>query len=165
MELGSGVSTLFLARAGAIHGFRVLSVDHDERWIRQVQSAVAEEELTAHVDFVLAPLEMTPSPWGSVDWYEPTALLAAAGNEQIDLLLVDGPPAYGTFKRQARYPAAPALDKVLADDAVLLLDDSERVAETQIASQWTKELGWQFDHKRSYGGLAVGRRTPRKRNL
>jgi hypothetical protein len=44
--------------------------------------------------------------------------------DEIDLLLVDGPP--GSLGEMARYPALHVLESQLASNAVVILDDADR---------------------------------------
>ena len=55
-------------------------------------------------------------------------LEAALGDELIDLLVVDGPPAYAPGDDIARYPALPVLRQRLAAGATVVLDDVEAQA-------------------------------------
>ncbi len=72
-------------------------------------------------------------PW---KWYDISEI---AHLEQIDLLIIDGPPLH--LQDQARYPAVPLLADRLSDQAVILLDDGNRPDERAIARRWAKELG------------------------
>ena len=75
----------------------------------------------------------------------------------IDLLLVDGPPAYATGYGLARYPALPALHDRLAPGATVVLDDVERPGEQEVLRRWERETGLDFHRRAELAGVAVAR--------
>ena len=68
-------------------------------------------------------------------WYDLSVLADEIAG--FDLLFVDGP--VGDTAPQARYPALPALADRLTDDALVLLDDSNRGSEKQVIALWSAE--------------------------
>ena len=82
VELGSGVSTLIIAKSG---NGKVISIDNSEEFADKTRELLSAHEV-GNVEVRVAPL--TPHVEG-VDWYD-TALLQDLG--EIDLLIVDGPP-------------------------------------------------------------------------
>jgi hypothetical protein len=54
----------------------------------------------------------------------------------IDLLIIDGPP--GFIQKHSRYPALPLLNKQLAKDCVVFLDDAARDDEQEMVRRWLK---------------------------
>ena len=58
-------------------------------------------------------------------------------DENIDLLLVDGPPS--DIQKDSRYPALPLLFENLSDNILLVLDDTVRDDEKRIISNWINE--------------------------
>lgn len=130
LELGSGTSTVWLGYALERTGGKVVSVEHDQAFADVTSWNLERHRLTETVDLRVAPL----TPWdgeGSTDWYDGRAF---EGLEQIDLLLVDGPPA-GTGA-EARYPAVPVLLDRLAPGGLVVLDDSDRPDERHIIERW-----------------------------
>jgi hypothetical protein len=65
--------------------------------------------------------------------------------DQIDLIIVDGPP--WRLQPLARYPALPLLRDKLADKYVVILDDAIREEEQKIAARWKKELPLHVEHR------------------
>ena len=55
----------------------------------------------------------------------------------IDLLFVDGPPR--KTQNNARYPAVRFFKSKLNSGALIILDDADRVDETQIQKMWLEE--------------------------
>ena len=93
-------------------------------------------------------------------WYDEAAvgagLDAALGGDLIDLLLVDGPPAFAAGHGLARYPALPVLRDRLAPGATVVLDDVERPGEQEVLRRWEREFGLVFDRQeRADAGVAI----------
>ena len=86
---------------------------------------------------------------------------ALAGIQAVDLLLVDGPPAYRPEIALARYPAGPYFAPRLSQRCAVFLDDAGREGEQAkaIAGRWQQELGLRF---RPHGeaGMFFGVRGP-----
>ena len=156
-ELGSGVSTVVLARLARQLGGRIWAVEHHPGWAGWVRRALERDELGDIATVVDAPLEPHPRALDGAPWYAETALeeLPAAG---IELLLVDGPPGYGDGMASSRYPALPVLGGRLADGALVVLDDAEREAEGEILDAWERDEGFSFD-RRAAERIAIGRRV------
>jgi len=126
VELGSGVSTVLLARLlaqrGVTHGRRLVAVEHDARWRRWVVGQLRAEGVDGDVVVVEAPLR----PFGDGDgdgdgpsWYDESAIDAAI--ETIDLLVVDGPPAFAPGFGLARHRALTVLRDRLVPGATVVV--------------------------------------------
>jgi predicted O-methyltransferase YrrM len=152
------VSTIVLARALRGRGGRVHSLEHDSGWARFVGSWLAREGLEEVATVIEAPLAPHPLALDGLAWYGQAALRLLPDGE-IDLLLVDGPPAGDPGLGRSRYPALPALADRLADDAIVVLDDVDRPGEARVLAAWEEETDFRFqrlDEER----IAVGRREP-----
>jgi hypothetical protein len=165
VELGSGISTVLLARLlcrrSPPAGFRVASVEHDARWVRWVTEQLEREGTGADVVVVHAPLAPHPRAERGLGWYDEAVLTQGLGTallgDPIDLLLVDGPPAYAAGRGLARYPALPVLREWLAPGATVVLDDAERPGEQEVLRRWERETGVDFDRRLDRAGVAVAR--------
>jgi hypothetical protein len=156
-ECGGGVSTVYVARLLAQRGRgRLVTLEHDARWVAFLGDALARERLHERVALVHARLGVHPLAWEG-GWYDPVALAAALPDEPIDLLLVDGPPAWAPGTERARYPALPALLDRLADDATVVLDDLHRAGERAVLERWEAETPWRFERRAEPGGIAIAR--------
>jgi len=165
VELGSGVSTVLLVRL--LHqrpprgGFRLVAVEHDVRWAEWVTEQLDREGIGSGVSVVHAPLVPHPRAEPGLSWYDEPALVdgvrTALQGDPIDLLLVDGPPAYAAGMGQARYPALPVLHDRLAAGATVVLDDAERAGEQEVLRRWEYETGLVFDRRADEAGVAVAR--------
>jgi predicted O-methyltransferase YrrM len=153
VELGSGLSTILLARLLAQRnppgGSRLVAVEHDAAWASWVIGQLACEGTHPDVVIVHVPLRPHPSAAAGLDWYDGTALAAgldaAMHGDPVDLLIIDGPPAYADGHELARYPALPVMRPRLAPGATVILDDVERAGEQEVLRRWERETGLAFD--------------------
>ena len=145
VELGAGVSTVMLARLfgqlGGGVGRRLVAVEHDPTWRAWVIGRLAMEGAEADVIVVEAPLSRTPGT-GELAWYDEAAIDATV--DVIDLLVVDGPPAFDAGFGLARHRALPALRDRLVPGATVVLDDIERPGEQEVLRRWEDEFGLVF---------------------
>ncbi len=167
VELGSGISTVLLARLLTQRppptGFLMAAVEHDALWARWVSEQLDREGTGTDVTIVRAPLIPHPRAERGLRWYDEAALAdglrEALRADPIDLLLVDGPPAHATGHGLARFPALPVLGDRLAPGATVVLDDAERPGEQEVLRRWERGTGLGFDRSAERGGVAVAR-TP-----
>ena len=172
VELGSGTSTVLIARLLEQYwpdgGYRHVAVEHDAGWLHWVTDQLAREGLSDRTAVVHAPLVSHDLAVDGLLWYDATALAhgldACLGEEPIDLLVVDGPPADTADKVLARYPALPMLAPRLSPGATIVLDDIERPGEQEVVRRWTQQLGLRFNAPDLHAGIAVGRTAPRARD-
>jgi len=152
VECGSGVSTVVLGRLlrhGAGGGASVVSLEHDERWATLITDLLQRESLDKFVRVVHAPLE------GDPPWYARSTM--AEMPDEIDLLVVDGPPAYDPGHGHRRAPALAAFDARLTETATVVLDDINRPGEREVLARWEAETSWRFTPDEA-AGVALGRR-------
>lgn len=150
VELGSGATSLVMARALKLHGGGALhSYDQHEPFVAEMIDWLAEHHLSAC--FHHAPLETRDPNWPGW-WY---ALQDVP--ETINLLVIDGPPwAVHPYARGM----AERLFHRIAPGGVVMLDDAARPGERIVARRWRKK--WrEFDFTYEAGGtkgLLIGRR-------
>jgi hypothetical protein len=152
VECGSGVSTVVLARLlRERDGGRVVALEHDHHWAALVQDHLRRETLDAIARVLHAPLQ------GEPPWYE-LAVLDEVPDE-VDLLIVDGPPACDPGHGTRRAQALPRFDERLVSGAAVALDDISRPGEREVIAGWEASTGWRFvlDER---AGVAIGRRAP-----
>ena len=128
VELGSGVSTVVIGKAGAK---RIVSFDGSEDYARQTRNLLkAHGVKSAEVRYSkLAPFK------NSSGWYDPNSFKDL---KKIDLLLIDGPP--GGDDKNGRHPALDVLLPKLAPNAIVILDDANRPGERQLAEDFAAAL-------------------------
>ena len=128
VELGSGVSTLVVAKAGAK---KVISIDHSGEFADKTREILKEHKVRG-VEIRVAQLKAHIS---GVDWYD-TAVIKDL--KRIDLLIVDGPP--GSKNSEARMPARAEFIAKLSPKAIIVIDDVNREGERKLAEAFAKAL-------------------------
>lgn len=128
VELGSGVSTLVLAKSGAK---KIISLDHSEEFGTATREMLKSHKVSG-VEIRISPLEDYPSGF---KWYARKHL---DGLRNIDLLVIDGPPS--STNSDARYPALEFLLPVLSKKAIIILDDADRDDEKKLARDFATAL-------------------------
>jgi len=152
VELGSGATSLVIAKALAQHGNgRLHSYDSHAPFVSAMHEWLAEHALEA--DFRYAPLTTRDVRWPGL-WY---ALVDVPGS--IDLLVIDGPPwAVHPFARGM----AERLFPLIAPGGTVLLDDAARPGERYVARRWKKawpDFDWRYEGAGTKGLLVGTRRA------
>ena len=139
MELGSGNTTLFLGHVAQENGAQLHSIEHDKKWIQQGRERLKAWKVEDTARIHHAPLR--PYEKGSIpaQWYD-VDTISQVLPDQIDLLIVDGPPAFGAQESMARLPALPVLKSRLSAGALVVLDDYHRKGEKEIIELWREEM-------------------------
>ncbi|WP_286217274.1 class I SAM-dependent methyltransferase [Paraoerskovia sediminicola] len=134
VECGSGTTTVWLAMAlrhvGEGH---VWSLEHDPVFAARTRQALAAQGLDDWATVIDAPLAPVDVEGEGLLWY---SFSDDALPDDIDLLVVDGPP--GAVAPKSRYPAFPRLGSRLVDGACLFLDDTVRPEERAVAAEWSR---------------------------
>ena len=154
LELGSGTSTIWLGYLCRTYGGKLVSLDHLQHYLNLTRGAVDRHELHDVIETRLAPLEKTECDERNFNWYASDAM---ADLSEIDMLIVDGPPA--ATGPQSRYPSLPKLIEQLAPHATVILDDAHRDDEAEIVNSWLADYP-EFEHiEKGTSRLAVLERT------
>jgi predicted O-methyltransferase YrrM len=128
VELGSGVSTVVMAKAGAK---KIISFDGSEEFARGTRNLLA-----AHGARGVEVRATKLAPYkNSSGWYDPSAFRDI---KKIDLLVIDGPQ--GGDDSNARYPALDVLLSKLSPKAIIILDDANRPGERKLAEDFAAAL-------------------------
>jgi predicted O-methyltransferase YrrM len=157
VELGSGISTIFLGRLMKSTGGHVYSVENDGNWLAVMLDLVEREGLEEVISFVHSPLAEHETPWGPVSWYRTDSITSVLTPGSVDLLLVDGPVAGTKGSSHARYPALPVLSPYMKGDATIVLDDIHRRGEREICARWEVDYKLRFVRHPTRGGYAIAR--------
>ena len=162
VECGGGISTFYIARLLKEKGGRLYTVEHDRQWCELLKQELAKENLSEYVSIIFAPLNSSniEIKQENTDWYDLSTLKEQLSSLKIDLLIVDGPPAYEIKKQLSRYPAVPFLSTYLAENYAIILDDIDRPGEQEVLQAWEKQLGIIFERRLSQGNIAIGRPKP-----
>lgn len=150
VEYGSGVSTLVMAAALARLGGKrkLVSYDHHAGFAEQTRRRL--RALGLHADVRAVPLNDSATYGYAGKFYASPDLPTA-----IDLLVIDGPPAWLTAG--TRGAAAPVAFPKLAPGGMIILDDADRDGERKNARRWAAEwpgIDWTFDARGK--GLLLG---------
>jgi len=136
VELGSGVSTIISSYClQSIDNGSVISIDHDHKYAKDTENNLAIHGLSNIAKVIYAPLKTITLDNQTSDWYD---LEKLDNIQSIDLLIIDGPPVNNNSL--ARYPALPILYKALNDNAIILIDDANRIGEKKILDLWLQEF-------------------------
>lgn len=147
VELGSGTSTIWLAKALAkMGGGRLVSVEHQLAFAEDVRALLVTEQLGDWATVFHAPLQHVKIGGREFNWY---SIKDVELPEIIDVLLVDGPP--GAVGDKARYPALPLLKARLASGSVVILDDTHRKDEAETLASWADIDGLSLSEPESIG--------------
>jgi predicted O-methyltransferase YrrM len=128
VELGSGISTLVLARSGAK---KIISLDHSDEFGTQTRQMLLSHGVSG-VDIRIHELENYSGK------YKLYAKATFKGLAKIDLLVIDGPPS--STNPDARYPALEHLVPLLSPKATIVLDDVYRDEERKLADSIARVL-------------------------
>ena len=128
VELGSGISTLVLAKSGAK---KIITLDHSNEFGSQTREMLLSHGVRG-VDIRIHELETYPRGY---KWYAKSTFKGIA---KIDLLVIDGPPS--STNPDARYPAFEHLIPLLSPRATVILDDVYREEERKLADAIAKAL-------------------------
>ncbi len=157
VEFGTGISTLYLARA-LRGGGRLIAFEDDAGWAEVVRRLLEAQGLAGAVQIVDAPLAACAQGVGGLKWYDEAVVTGALAGVSIEMVLVDGPKAFEAGKALARYPAFPVVRDFLAPRCAVILDDAERAGEQQVLARWRGLPGFDFDVEVSDAGIAMCRR-------
>ena len=128
VELGSGISTLVMAKASQGRT-KIISIDHSEEFAQKTRDMLKEHGVK-NVEIRVAPLTSHVS---GTDWYDLNLL---KNLKNIDLLVIDGPP--GSKNPKARQPALKEFESRLSTKAVIVIDDVNRDGERELAEMFSK---------------------------
>jgi hypothetical protein len=173
VECGCGLSTFYIAQllkqtqkshlsSGHLSSGHLYSIEHDLTWLNQIQDLINSHDLSEYVTLIHAPLSDCSFALNHTLWYNPERIQAAIAtskiaNPKIDLLLIDGPPAYDQPRELARYPAVPFFKPLFSDNTTIVLDDINRAGEQRVVQAWEQAFGLEFEEHDEIGGIAIAR--------
>jgi hypothetical protein len=136
LEAGCGISTLIAAYCLKEIGVgTIVSLENTEKFAVTTADHVLKHGLQDFAEVVHAPIEEIPIGQETWLWYDTQQIKHLTS---IDMLIIDGPPSH--IQKMARYPALPLLFRILNENAVVLLDDSNREDERKIVARWLREF-------------------------
>jgi hypothetical protein len=145
-ELGSGSSTVFLCKLFARLGKKVsfYSFEAEPEWLSQTQELLEKYCCEGCV------VQLTPHrSYGDYFWFDTAIIKDSLNGRCVDILIVDAPPdTLGTF---ARRPALDVFWPYLLPDSLVLLHDTNRTGESQIAREWSENFRQAKTHNTEKG--------------
>jgi hypothetical protein len=165
VECGAGLTTFYIASLIQQQGKgHLYTIEHDPEWLAVVRGLLIQGGLESYVTLIHAPLVGCELSLEGTPWYDRTViaevmgdgLRPTGGHRAIDLLVVDGPPAYDLARQYARYPAAIYFQPRFAPDFAIVLDDIDRSGEQHILAQWQEKIpGLEVKQLKIDGGVAI----------
>jgi hypothetical protein len=146
LEFGSGTSTAIFANYAEQTGAKVTSLEHLE-WAREKTLNLLGES-SRYVDLRHAPIKGPESKA-----YQTTL------PDNIDFVLIDGPPAYGGVDHIGREQTFPQAYPHLADNWHIFVDDANREHEKSCLKLWvglietSKEYLYDYKYTQTNKGL------------
>ena len=142
VEFGSGVSTIYMAKAIKDKGLKakVYSIDEDEKWQDIIKGSLKQLDCDDFVVFITAPIRSDDvgAPWFNEDKINES--LSSNQCSSFDCVLVDA-PSTRTCKtiRNKAIPFILSMD-YLSSNFSIFVDDTYRLAEHTCANEWNKSL-------------------------
>ncbi len=138
LEASSGVSTIVIAYClQQLGSGRVIALEHDERFAEVSRQNICDHGLEEFARVIHAPLSMQPINGQSMQWYD---LSQIDGIDEIELLVIDGPPSVDDGDHEVRFPALPLLYPRLAPQCQIVLDDANREGERRVVQSWLRQF-------------------------
>lgn len=132
VECSSGASTLVMAQTVKKNGKgHIYSLEHDSFYAEKTREHLRRQGLEDWATVIDAPLQLYTLSNQQYQWYK---LEGVFETNQIDMLVIDGPPQ--DLNKHARYPAGEILFPLLTNQAAVFLDDSDRTDEREIIEMW-----------------------------
>lgn len=136
LELGCGMSTLVISACLSRVKFgKLISIEEFESFATITNERLQRAGLDSYCDIVVCPMLRTSYLDQMVDWYDLPVPLADDG--AVEFLLIDGPER--RKGQLIRGPSLVQLQKALAPDCLIVLDDAGRESEKTIIQEWLKD--------------------------
>lgn len=126
LECGSGVSTLLISALSRANRTEVIVLENSKVW-HSFMSRVIKALEYDHVQVMFAPLV----EYDDFVWYKVPPDIPGP----VHLVVCDGPPGK---TRGGRYGLLPVMQRNLAENCTVLLDDTHRQAERDIIDNWSR---------------------------
>lgn len=157
VEFGCGITTVYIAKILKQYGGHLYSVEDNSEWIAIVSTMLKQNDLLDNVTFIQAPLAKSKYSLANCNWYDENIVKDLLKGIELDMVIVDGPPAYMKHIALSRYPAIPVLFDHLSDNFCIVLDDINRDGENTILALWEKQFNINFVRQYVRGGIAIFR--------
>ncbi len=149
LECGSGLTTILLGLLAKRNGFTITSLEHNAQWHERITQRLEHLDLQDVVSVHLTQLKS----YGQFDWYDLDSIGLV---DTYRLVVCDGPPGK---TRGGRVGLVPVMGDRLADDAVILLDDTHRKREQRVVDMWRRRRPLTYHQLDQTGSCAELRLT------
>lgn len=142
LELGSGISTIIIARLmkkNNIQG-KLISIEEDKNWIQILNEILVKEGISDYVEFIHLPTIQSNEVLNSWE-YDKMLLKEFIGDKKFDLILIDGPKAWPKNKEFSRLSNIKIVSDHLNEKAIVFIDNANRKSENELANKIEKMLG------------------------
>ena len=150
LELGTGISTIYLAKAFSEknHKATIVSIDENPEWQEHIRSILYRENL---IDFVsMKPINIDSST--SQGWYNITEFSDAINNQKFDLIVIDAP---STHNNRSRTKVVDYIknNNILEESYSIFIDDTYRSEERLMSQNLSKILSSTLESNLTYACL------------
>lgn len=144
LELGSGISTIILARLIKMNNLnsKVVSVDDSLDWINIVKKIITEEGLQDYVQFIHCPKVKSLDLECSFE-YDGQILNKEFVNMKFDSVIIDGPIAWHKEIEMSRVSNIKHFITNLEDNFTIFVDDTNRKGEKIVVEILKNKLNMQ----------------------
>jgi predicted O-methyltransferase YrrM len=141
LELGSGISTIILARLLKKNNLnaKITSIDESLEWINILKNILQNEDLLKYVDFLYIPTVKSLE----VDLtykYQEEVISNLLKNQKFDLILIDGPKAWPHGKKMSRASNSKIIMNHLENNFSIFIDNANRVGEKLLINEVQNHL-------------------------
>jgi hypothetical protein len=127
LECGSGATTLLIGALTRQSNRQFIVLEHNKTWYDYLRRILDYLEFS-HITLLYTPLV----DYEGYHWYQIPQDLTM---DKISLVICDGPPSSNPG---GRYGLLPTMIDHLAEECVILMDDTHRRAEQHIIDAWTE---------------------------
>lgn len=152
IELGSGLSTLMLAKYAQIVRLNseidplIYSIEHNQVWSNQILDLLEKYGLLEFIKLCLFPIKTLTFNGFQGKTYDITEII----NHKYDFVLIDGPPP-----DVGRMLTLPSLIRSTSSSAIILIDDAQRYSEREAIMKWIRNYPFKIVFK-GYIPLGTG---------
>ena len=144
LECGSGLSSILISIVIEGTETKLISLEHQETWGNRVKHIIDKHKLS-NVTIAICPI----IKYEKFDWYDVKSIKF---EDSIDMVVCDGPPSN---TRGARVGLMPLMNKHLAKNAIILMDDYARDTEKDVIMEWKKTYNFSIKEKGSRDLYAI----------
>lgn len=145
LEVGAGMSTVVIARALAKKKQgSILSIEQDLSWTNFINKRLADEGLSKIAKCYHIPVENAKYFNHAITTFDRVKIAETIKDKQFDLILIDGPKAFGIGQSYNRISDEFLAKQYLHENTCIILDDAGRNGERAAVKYWEQKYGFEF---------------------